>query len=362
MNRKIFKDAVRRAIDEGMINAKSAPTLRRKPFELNRGQFHHTDNSVSLPTGSDMVTAVHEVRHSGDPHRKTLHRLVKKMNAEAGVNPELDLRRLKLAHRLIARSEARANAGLGGARTRHANRFYDHIAKSELGKQNMTELRQRRRAFNAAGGDSAPVEDKAWLKLSAALRSGNLRECAAAMDLVEGEWKHHKYIRKEGKRYIYKGGWEIPWVFSREDLVIPGNRQILITGLSGSGKTTDAKKYYPVKGLPVRHLDDEFKSGKSVYDDEALRRISRWLYSRKPVVIEGVQVPALFNQEDKLKRRAERATLRVKGTSFLKSILQARKRERGNKDDMSLLTRIRQQRDFKGFIDRMLARRSGDYS
>ena len=75
--------------------------------------------------------------------------------------------------------------------------------------------------------------------------------------MAKREWKKHKYIRKDAGKYEYPKV-RIPWVFSQPDLVIPGKGKsphILLTGLSGSGKTTDARKYRPDPIRPVIHLD-----------------------------------------------------------------------------------------------------------
>ena len=192
-------------------------------------------------------------------------------------------------------------------------------------------------------------------QLLAAIKSGNLREAADVMTLIEGEWKKHKYLRKEGKRYVYKGGWKIPWVFSREDLKIPGNRHLLITGLAGSGKTTDADR---LNNGAVRHLDDV---PNRVFPSRVLKMLRR----SRPQVIEGVQIPALFNSKDKLNKEARKARLSVKGTSFVQSLWRYFKRHllqrvNGETDDrIRPIMWAKTQREFMCHINDMLVNRKG---
>lgn len=125
----------------------------------------------------------------------------------------------------------------------------------------------------------------------------------------------------------------IPWIFSKPDLQIrakKGKKVRFITGLSGSGKTTDAKKYYPVKGVRVVHTDNYFNKGQTIEHSKMGDVIKRVIRAHKPAVVEGVQLPWLRQGIPQIKQHH----WNVKRTSFLRSLLNQwnrAKEERGRR-------------------------------
>lgn len=166
-----------------------------------------------------------------------------------------------------------------------------------------------------------------------------------------GPWKKHKYIRKEDKKYVYDDKPDrvrIPWIFSQPDLRIPGKeKHILITGLSGSGKSTDAAKFYDDPVRPVIHLDQ-------YSNKEFEKKFMRHINSKKPHVLEGVQLTSWTDNP-----KVRNSEWRIKRTSFLRSLWNSYMRHRdhvknrGVRKSWRPIQRVKHQLMFKRAIEKM---------